>query len=147
MRHNHREWDSDFLASLALTPNVAEACRNAGITRKAAYDRRKADPDFAAAWDEALEESTDELVAEVYRRATHGVEKPIYYKGNIVGHVQEYSDSLAAFLLRSHRRSVYGEQVKQDHTGELVIRVEYGDDPAAEGPPETGGLPAGSETV
>lgn len=142
-----RDWASEFLASLTLTPNVAEACRQAGITRKAAYDRRKADPEFAAAWDEALEESTDELVAEAYRRAKNGTKRPVFYKGDVCGHIREFSDTLAMFLLKAHRPNVYRDRVQQEHSGELVIRVEYGDDPAAESPPQASGVPEGGEAV
>src|SRR6185437_13235217 len=109
-----REWVTDFLASLALTPNVAEACRQAGITRKAAYDLRKADEDFARLWDDALDESTDELVGEAYRRAREGVERPVYQGGKLVGKVREFSDTLAIFLLKCHRRRVYGDKLEAD---------------------------------
>lgn len=114
------EWTVDFLASLTLVPNVALACREAGITRKAAYDHRNADPGFAKLWDEALEESTDELVGEAYRRAKDGVRKPVYQGGKKVGEVQEYSDTLAIFLLKCHRRRVYGDRLQADVTAETM---------------------------
>lgn len=144
-----REWVSDFLASLSLSPNVAEACREAGITRKTAYDLRKADPSFAEAWDLALDESTDDLVGECYRRARCGVEEPVHYKGERVDTIRKYSDTLAMFLLKAHRRHVYGDKLDNQLSGDVTIRVEYADadldpPPAASGPES---VPEGPEAV
>jgi hypothetical protein len=141
-----REWKPDFLAALTLSPNVTAACLEARITRKGAYLARTSDPEFAAAWDSALDESTDELVGEMYRRAVQGTKKPVYQGGELVGHIQEYSDTLAIFLAKCHRRDVYGDKVQTDLTsqGEKVQTVFYipengrdpmPGDPSAEGPP------------
>lgn len=111
------EWATDFLASLCEVPNVAEACRRAGVTRQAAYQRRDHDPDFAAAWDDALDQSTDALVGEAYRRAREGVEEPVFYQGEECGRVRRYSDTLAIFLLKSHRPKTYGDRSKVEHSG------------------------------
>lgn len=131
------EWVTDFLASLTLTPNVAEACRQAGITRKAAYDLRKSDPEFAKLWDEALEESTDELVGEAYRRAKDGTQKPVFYKGMEVGQIREYSDTLAIFLLKCHRRKVYGDKLEADLTsaGQAMQTIFYFPENGRDGEP------------
>ena len=40
-------------------------------------------------------------------RARNGVEKPVYYRGEVVGSVRTYSDSLGMFLLRAKRPEVY----------------------------------------
>jgi hypothetical protein len=116
---SREDWAPTFLAELAKSPNVSAAARAAGIGRKAAYAYRNADPDFASDWDDALEQSTDSLVGEAYRRAHEGTERPVYYKGAECGTVREYSDSLAVFLLKAHRREVYGDtsKVQAEHTG------------------------------
>lgn len=111
------EWIESFIASLTLVPNVSEACRRAGITRQAAYKRRESDPDFAARWDDAVEVSTDDLVGECYRRAKEGCDKPVFYKGGLCGMIREYSDTLAIFLLKAHRRDTYGDKVRAEHSG------------------------------
>jgi len=117
-----REWVPDFLAALALSPNVALACRTAGVSRVTAYDLRHADAAFAAAWQEAVDESTDELVGEMYRRAKDGVPEPVYYKGEVCGHILRYSNTLAIFLAKAHRPGVYGDKLRADVnvTGETV---------------------------
>jgi hypothetical protein len=111
-----REWEPLFLATLADVPNVSEACRMAGISRKAAYLYRAQDGRFREAWDDALETSTDSLVGEAYRRARHGTENPVYQGGELVGHKREFSDLLAIFLLKCHRREVYGDRSKAEIT-------------------------------
>jgi hypothetical protein len=110
------DWAPAFLKALARVPNVAAAARAAGVTRMTAYNRRHADADFAAAWDDALEESTDDLVGEAYRRAREGTLKPVYQGGVQVGEVREFSDTLAIFLLKAHRRHVYGDRLAADLT-------------------------------
>jgi hypothetical protein len=52
---------------------VRRACAAAGAARSAVYRARSNYPDFAAAWDEAVEEAADLLEAEARRRAVEGV--------------------------------------------------------------------------
>lgn len=111
-----REWPANFLAALAEAPNVAAACQAAGVGRSTAYDHRRGSPEFAAAWEAALDAGTDALVGECYRRARHGAERPVYQGGEKVGSVTEYSDTLAIFLLKAHRPEVYGDRSKVDMT-------------------------------
>jgi hypothetical protein len=121
------EWTEPFLAALKNTPNVSGACRSAGISRRAAYDHRDRDDAFARAWDDALAESTDDLVGECYRRAKDGTARPVFYKGDECGAIREFSDTLAIFLLKNHRPEVYSERVKTDVTsnGQTVQTVIY----------------------
>jgi hypothetical protein len=147
--NNRRDWAPAFLAALAASPNVSAAASAAGIDRKTAYNRQKSDPDFAVAWDDALDQSTDNLVGEAYRRATRGTENPVFYQGAECGHVREYSDTLAIFLLKSHRPAVYRETVEQQHSGGLRVEVVYADRPPDLAPaaPGAGPDPGGDEEV
>jgi hypothetical protein len=79
------DWHPLFLKALASSPNVARAARLAGIARRSAYDAREADPEFALAWDDALNTATDALVGEAWRRAKDGVQEPVIYKGELMG--------------------------------------------------------------
>lgn len=112
-----RGWKPKFLAALAASPNVSAAAGLAGITRRAVYAAREADPDFAAAWDEALEQSTDHLVGEAYRRAFLGTKRPVFYKGGECGSINEFSDALTVFLLKAHRPAIYRETSKPEQAG------------------------------
>lgn len=106
---------------------MSVACKVAGVPRRTAYDRRESDEQFAAAWDEALEAAADVLEAEAVRRAVQGVEKPVYQGGEMVGTVQEYSDTLLIFLLKGNRPEKFRERHTVEHTGKgggpVVLQV------------------------
>ena len=106
-----------FLDALRDTGNVTKAAESVGISRRAAYDHRQANADFAAQWEDAWEESTDKLEAEARRRAFAGVEEPVFYQGEKCGVIQRYSDTLLIFLLKAHRPEKYRENIRHEHGG------------------------------
>jgi hypothetical protein len=106
-----------FIETLRETANVSAAARAADINRRTAYNWRDDNPEFAADWDEALEEATDALEAEARRRALQGVAKPVFYQGVECGTVQEYSDTLMTLLLKAHRPEKYKERSSNELTG------------------------------
>ena len=88
-----------FLAQLRMSPNVSAAARAAGFGRNAAYEWRKDDVQFAADWDEALDEAIDALEESAYERAS------------------STSDRLAEVLLKAHRPEKYVEKRLLEMTG------------------------------
>lgn len=118
-----------FVLALAKTGNVSEACKTAGIGRKTAYRYREDDPEFASAWNEALDEAADALEGEARRRAVTGTLKPIFHKGAICGKVREYSDTLLIFLLKGARPERYRERVdvNQQHSGQVTVGISFAD--------------------
>jgi hypothetical protein len=102
-----RIWQRAFLAALRKVPNVKAACAIAGITRRGAYDARDSDEDFKAAWMDALGASVDRVEAKVFQQAIEG------------------DAQLAMFLLKSHKREVYGDvsrlEVDQRLCGVIVV--------------------------
>src|ERR1700746_3400356 len=99
-----------FLKVLADTGNVTAAVAAAGISRTRAYERRKTDPAFAAAWDEAEDIATDRLEDEARRRAMEGVAEPLVSAGKLVRGddgqpitVRRYSDNLLLALIKARR--------------------------------------------
>lgn len=98
-----------FLSVLQRTGNVSAATRAARVTRSSAYEMRQRDEVFKKCWSSALEESLDDLEAELRRRAIEGTDKPVFYAGKQVGDIKSYSDALGMFLLRSRRKNVFGE--------------------------------------
>lgn len=106
------DWKALFLAALAEVPVVVHACKAAGVTRATAWRAREADPEFAKAWDEALEEGVDRAEQEAFRRAVVGYEKPVWYKGELVGTETVHSDALLALILRGRRKKVYAERTE-----------------------------------
>ena len=99
-----------FLKALSDTGSVTAAVAMAGTSRSRVYELRKADPAFAADWDEAEEIAADRLEDEARRRAVEGVPEPLVSAGKIVRDddgqpiaIRRYSDALLLALLRAHR--------------------------------------------
>jgi hypothetical protein len=88
------DWTAAFLQALAEGATITTAAKAAGVGRASAYDRRKWDKEFAAAWDSAVEEATDELEAIAWKRAA------------------EYSDQLLIFMLRAARPEKFKEKTQ-----------------------------------
>jgi hypothetical protein len=98
------EWRPVFLAALRNSGNVRAACQAAEIDRSTAYDSRDSSKEFAAQWDEALEDAIDVLEAVAQKRA------------------RASSDTLLIFLLKAHRPQKFRDPVQRvaytDPTGE-----------------------------
>ena len=92
-----------FIAALEKGLSVTGAAAAAGINRTLAYKWREALPDFAAAWEAAVQSAADLLEDEALRRAMEGVEKPVFYRGQQIGAVRTYNDRLLALLLQRRR--------------------------------------------
>ena len=61
-----------FLRALVETANVVGAARAVGVPENSPYHLRRKDVDFAAAWDDALDEAYGKLEMMLLRRATYG---------------------------------------------------------------------------
>lgn len=96
-----------FLKHLAKTANVSESARLAGMSASALYKHRAKTPTFAEQWDVAISAALDALEQAVIDRAKHGVERPVFYGGKLIGTVRNYSDALAMFMLKAKRPEVY----------------------------------------
>lgn len=130
-REEQRELDrakqqERFLKELRRRANVSAAARKAKVGRRTAYDWYKADPDFAKAWDDALEEAVDGLEEAAWRRARDGTLKPVYQQGRKVGQIREYSDTLTVTLLKAHRPEKYRERQQHELTGPNGAPLETG---------------------
>lgn len=112
-----------FLTALRAHGNVSEACAAALIGRQSAYEWRRDDPEFAAAWNEALDEAADTMEREAWRRAVEGTEKPVFGSmgrglgSGEVGRIREYSDTLLIFMLKAARPEKFRERTETRHTG------------------------------
>jgi hypothetical protein len=106
-----------FFDALRRCGNVQEACAAASIARSTAYQWRDASPEFAAGWDEALDEAADRMEREAFRRAVEGTNEPVFHQGQEVGAVRKYSDTLLIFLLKAARPEKYRERTETRHTG------------------------------
>ena len=98
-----------FLKKLSELGNAEAAARCTNYTRAGFSYRKKQDPDFAKAWEDAMEVAVDKWEEEVIRRGVHGVEKPVLYQGKVVGAIKEYSDRMLELLMSAHRPEKYGK--------------------------------------
>lgn len=147
-------WVKGFLTALRESGIVRAACEAARIDRSTVYDYRATDEVFAKDWDRALDEAADLLEEEARRRAFQGIQRLKFHNGTLikvpvpaadgtplldtngdpvlVPYIEhEYSDTLMIFLLKGTRPEKYRETVKQEHTGAVAIKVEYGTDRSA----------------
>lgn len=111
------DWRPHFLDALRDTGIVTDACRVAGVARSTAYEERQRNEEFALAWHDIEEETTERMEREARRRAAEGVEKPVFQGGQEVGRIREYSDTLLIFMLKARRPEVYRETTRHEHTG------------------------------
>jgi hypothetical protein len=119
-------WRATFLSALEASGNVSASARRAGMHRGTAYRYRQADPEFRAAWDEALEVAADALEAEVRRRAVDGWDEPVFYDGKVCGYIRRYDDRLLMFLMKAYRPE-FRDHAPVRSTGDQPepVRVEY----------------------
>lgn len=137
-----------MLAAYADVGTVREAAELVGISRRTHSRWADADPDYARAFADAREDVADTLETEAIRRATVGVEEPVFYKGELVGHVRKFSDTLLIFLLNGLRPEKYRDRrvevVTVDALDSEIARLEAelgrAGDPAGAEPHPTAGV-------
>lgn len=91
-----------FLAALAQTASITQSAKAAGVSKFAVYSLRSRDPEFRAAWREALAQGVIDLETELLDRARHGVQEPVRSGNKVIGKRRVFSDRLAMFLVNRH---------------------------------------------
>lgn len=104
-RQRHDGWTAErqrtFLAALAETGCISEACRLSGITARSAHRLRRHSlgKRFAEAWDQALRNATAGLMTLAYERAVRGGVRETWRNGELVAETREPSDKMLMFVL------------------------------------------------
>lgn len=106
-----------FLQAYAATANISEASRIVGITYSTPYQWFKKDPKFSDAFADVREQAAQRLEDEAVSRATVGVDEPVFFQGEIVGHVNKRSDSLLMFLLKGWMPGKYRDRLSTEISG------------------------------
>lgn len=119
------DWKPAFLDAIRAGAHVTEAARIAKVHVTMPYRQQAADDVFRRAWAEASHLGTRHLEAEAQRRAFHGTLKPVFQSGKLVGHVQEYSDTLLMFLLKGRRPKKYRDNSRVEVAGDGGGPVRY----------------------
>ncbi len=114
-----------FLAVLAETCNVSEACRRSKVAMTVAYRRRKMDAKFRAAWIEAIAVGYQRLEAVLLDRAFNGTEKVTIRKDGSEERVREYPNHIALKLLQMHRETAIeaDEDMPEEEAKEIRARL------------------------
>lgn len=115
-KRTHKKREA-FLDALSDTASVVSACKVSGLARRTAYDWRRDDEGFAAAWDAALDIGTDALEDEATRRAFEGWDEPVHYQGIATSSVRKYSDTLLMFMLKARRPERFKDRASHEHSG------------------------------
>lgn len=102
---------SRFLKYLREGWSIAHAATKATLNRRTLYRYKDKHQEFSDEWDNAVDEGTDMLEDILRERVVKGVERPVYYKGEVVGGVAEYSDTLLIFLLKGRRPEKFRDRV------------------------------------
>jgi hypothetical protein len=130
----------EFLDALAVTGVVAAALRattaskNGERVQRNTVMRWRTDPEFEAAFQEALETATDELESEARRRAYEGVvRQKVIGSGENALLIEElqYSDPLLLALLKANRSDKFAERTKSEISGPGGTAIEMNDTSAA----------------
>lgn len=95
---------------------IRKTCDIIGMVPRTVHHWKVNDPDFKAALEEAEKVILMMVQDEAIRRAYHGVERPVYQGGKLVGFVKEYSDSLLQFIIKA-KDPRYRDRVTNEHVG------------------------------
>jgi hypothetical protein len=99
-----QNWRSDFLAKLAETSNVRNACEFAGISPTTVYDLRRRDVSFAQRWLDALCEGYDNLEMEMLCHLR---------TGESTSSASKFNFAVALRMLLAHRETVSKEKARR----------------------------------
>jgi len=101
-----RKFRDDFFRCLILCAGaVTRALALLRVRRRDFYMALKIYPEFKKEYERMRDYSIGIAEDEAVRRAVDGVEKPVFYKGKIVGYTLEYSDYLLLKLLAAYRKN------------------------------------------
>ena len=126
---------SAFLAAIRVMPNVTRAARAAKIHKAQHYFKLKSSPEYAAAFQEALQMGYDALSDVAVTRATDGWEELVVYQGKIAQQedlstgkvvpvtVRRIDNQLLRFILE-RRHPEYRERVEESAAVDIHMLIE-----------------------
>lgn len=127
------EWGPIFLLKYSKCGSLTRAATSAGVARDTVYKRRRDDPEFAAAMEEAKEYYRDSLIGEIDERGNSGaLKETVVTKEDADGNVTttvtrtlEKSDTLLIFQAKAWMPEMYGDRlrVEQANIDDLVTEV------------------------
>ena len=97
-----RDKQEAFLEAYAVHGTITGAAQAIGATRRIHYNWLNEDPEYPEKFEAARESYKETLKNEIHRRAIHGQDKPVIYKGQIHDWYKEMSDNLLMFHAKAH---------------------------------------------
>ena len=96
-----------------------------GVSRDAVYKLRDRDAAFEEALSLALDRYAASLESELHSRIFHGLQRPVFQRGELVGHETLKSDRLLEVALRARLPEKYSERIaaKLEHSGSAGVLV------------------------
>ena len=125
--------NSFFEALVDSCGNITAACEASGVSRMWLYVEEKRNDEFAEKFREAQQMGLDALEDEARRRAAQGIDRGIYYQGELVDTQKEYSDSLMALLLKGGKPEKYKDRVEHTGNPNAPVSMEVGPTPLVMG--------------
>lgn len=116
-----KEQDTVFLMALADCSSVRDAAKLAEYEFLDVYRYANEDPEFEKAMLVAQEAAVQKMESEADRRGMHGVQKDVYYQGEVVGQETVYSDALLMMRLKALKPDKYRERL--DVTGDDGVKA------------------------
>lgn len=119
-----------FLSAFVAYAHVGIASRAAKVTRTQHYYWLDHDEDYARRFERATKQASRVFADEIVRRGVHGVDKPVRYKGRVVGHLREYSDACLLAAAKAHipefrdrveHTGPNGSQIVQERIREVIL--------------------------
>lgn len=116
----------EFMEEFRLSGNITAASEVCGFNRNCVYDWKRIFPDLEQELAEARLEAVERLEEECRKRATQGVNRPVFQKGKRVGYITYYSDNLLMFLLKGNAPEKFRDNLnvtgQQEHTVDLNLK-------------------------
>lgn len=107
-----RGWRKAFLKAYSVRPIIASAAAAAGTTANTVHRTIKADPAFAEKFAEARQIAKERLVSRAWEIAVDGIEEPIYFKGEVVGHRLAHSEKMLEVLLKGFLPEMFNDRLQ-----------------------------------
>ena len=116
-RRAKKEWQDKFLAELAVSSNVSQSAKKAGVDASTVYKTRRTDAVFNRRWQEALAEGYDNLEMELVRRLRIGE----LTGGGPAKARRKFDNGIAFRLLAAHREAAGRQRAHRANEDEDAI--------------------------
>lgn len=110
-----------YLKVLEETGNRMTAAASVGVDHEICMAFASRNPTFHKRARQAENNFLAELEAEAKRRAVTGVEKDVWYQGEVVGKEKVYSDKLLETLMKANDPDKYGNKSRVDTTTTINV--------------------------